>query len=251
MATIPLTWSSGEERLNFLQLVVTMIYPKNSRLRDQLFAAFLQAWLKSERSNAVPLNREEREGLERRVLYGLPPALFSECIGPGAIQSFGHGLIAGQILWQVLRLAEHAPMQASLSRARFLVERGLGRRQIDLRGLGNRRIIPSSSASISNAWSEFRSVSHFYAALIMAGTLERIDSHELARAEFLRLIALARLLCKEAEAHRSLRASDPIFKAGEAWTAPIPYDFADFSLQFPKIEAKELGLLTEYRSEDR
>jgi hypothetical protein len=262
VAKIPLTWAGGEERFNFLRLLATMFYPKSEAERGELYAVFVHDWLKTDQSNGVLWETGEREALERQTLYALPTVLFANSTERDSLTRFGHGLIAGMVLAEVLRLAQCAPEHASLSKAKLLAQSGLFRRDKELRNSGDRRrnIIPSSDESISNAWSEFRSVSHFYAALVEqrrleAGRtmLERIDrsEHKIPREELFGFIALANCFCKLGEAHRSPRAVDSTLKTSENWAASVPTEISlpVVSLKFPRLDHVEEDLLIKYRSD--
>jgi len=265
---IALMWGCREEQFNLLSILSTIIFPQSESQRQALNAESIRAWLKSENSDRGARRNEELSELAFGVLEALPENMPGEqSIGETAARQFGRGRLAGLILVQLLRLAKHAPGEHdSLGKAKHLVERELVlREQKDpihtrkararkARAQGKLVTIPSSPDSLKDAWSKFRSVSHFHGALVLqaqlasrsGGTnLERPREGLIPRSEMLKFLVLAKTLGEQGQKHRSERASEPTLPQ-EIWTAPTPYRWPAFRIDFRALEPDELESLQNY-----
>ncbi len=170
-------------------------------------------------------------------------------LGPGTntllkeAQSQGYlGLIAGQILLFVLRCAAHKPEDASVRKAIEINERALAR-EARLQG----RKFPNSTTKIRNAWGDYKSVSHLWAALHI---LEK-GEYGLNPENLTEFLGTAEFLRRRGEEHypppKRAKAT-PLLAPNEAWRAPEILDLSYITFEAPALSAQELDWLAEYRA---
>jgi len=213
----------------------TMLHPSGVKQRDATIAAGEQELL---------LLREEP----------IPPDIAKPVFNAGSAgiekashTPIDHGFIAGEVLIRVLQLAKHAPEQATIRRARFLVERGRGA-ACNTTG----RLVPGGTSTVEAAWSKFKPVSHLWAAFI-PHFVENDGSKFAVNDEFLPdMLSLARwiadLACQHHPPHMGNK-SRPILDESQIWAIPDSPDIPDAQYEPPALSEEELGWLSEYARE--
>lgn len=129
----------------------------------------------------------------RQILFRLLPSqLTAKSLAEEGLTNFGKGLVAGQILAILIRLADTAPALATLNKARHLAIAKL-RRHV-LAPNGEPKIdAPLSVRAIQDVWAKFKPVCHLYAAFAVLRDEHARDaeSGELSRKTMRRLLAIA------------------------------------------------------------
>jgi hypothetical protein len=131
-----MTLDDSDASLLRLQLVGYMHFPSDESMRDALIVA---AKARAAQQESSRLWRIVSELIPREAQQG--------------------GIIAGETLIALLQLRA-SNIEPSLGKAQYLVNSGIQRQK---RARDGR--LPSSDRSLRNAWSEFKRVSHFWAAL--------------------------------------------------------------------------------------
>ena len=178
-----------------IQVLAVMAYPNDETKRDEMVKAGLQDALQD-------LNR------------AIPPNISKPVFDRGAdgikndfVMAYKDGLITGETLHYLQRLAEYHPNEATLSRARHLV--------------GTARVAAGSSTSneksLRTAWNKFKTVAHFWAAFVdCRGNTEYLGHHKLA--EFL---GLADIYARFAIRYHAPMAQHQLMAGSEFWEIPL------------------------------
>ncbi len=184
-----------------------------------------------------------------QVRQPLPPEIVEVThSGPGTAtisSQAGHqgylGWVAGQILLFVLRCAAHRPEDASVRKAIEINGLALVREE-RLQG----RKFSSSTTTIRNAWGDYKSVSHLWAALHI---LEK-GEYGLNTENLTEFLGAAEFLRGRGEGHypppKRVNA-EPLLAPNEAWRAPEILGLPHIAFEAPPLSKQELCWLADYR----
>jgi hypothetical protein len=152
--------------MNVLYMWTVMVYPTSPVERDLMFAVHMARAVKAMAEAGAPAEIVKdwaqafvRSGGGYRILAELSEVERLDRHEGYAIQ---RGLIAGELLWYIVRL-EHSGYEGSVNKAVYLLEQILQKAKAQGNYHG-----PCNPASIRAAWSSHRSVAHFWAAYHMA-----------------------------------------------------------------------------------
>jgi hypothetical protein len=214
------------ELVDYSELLGTMMFPLDSKKRRHLVLQLVEAIRKQPPHDKIArekwdsqMSRFSESGislseLDRILFVSLPSQLNSQSLGKEGLTNFDKGLIAGQILMILIRLADIAPALATLNRARHLAMAKL--RSHVLAPNGEPKVdVPLSLRSIKDMWAKFKTVCHLYAAFTVLRDEHARDSKsgELSRQTMRRLLAIAEWYRRRGQGHRSPGSSEP-------WTRP-------------------------------
>jgi hypothetical protein len=179
-----------------------MLFPQDQKGREFWLAAAM-TWACSE----VQAGEDPR--LRLQGFYEFAPALWKLPLAPARV--FNDGLsrapranLCGFMLVQLLRLARHHQRHCRIERARLLVAESTD---------------PKVSESLlEKAWPEFKTVSHLWAAHVVA--MARFPKEGSSDSWLLRHMGLAETLRREAEAARLLDATET-WKLPELMELPV------------------------------
>lgn len=204
-----------------IQVLAVMSYPSDELKRNEMIMAGIQDALQ-ESDRATPPN------ISKTVF-----ARGAEGIQKDFDRALKGGQITGETLLCLRRLAEHRPQDATLSRARYLVE-------MARIATGTQ---PSNEKSLRVAWNNFKTVSHLWAAFVDCRGNDEFLGHD-RLAEFL---GLADLYARFAIRYRSPGATEPMFaNAAEIWEIPFFEGLPIGELHPTAPSLDELRWLVEY-----
>jgi len=123
------------EFADFQELLATMMFPSDSGKRRQMVLQLLEAIRKQPPSRPIARERWELQmsrlggsgislsELDHFLFRSLPPHLMTaHSLEEEGRENFGNGLLAGQVLLLLIRIANSAPKHATLNKARFLLQ---------------------------------------------------------------------------------------------------------------------------------
>jgi hypothetical protein len=135
--------------------------------------------------------------------------------------------------------------EASIERAAVLVESGTP----TLRRAKNRKNFPRHERKIREAFYNYRSVAHLWAAWVLLeieGMLEVDGSIEMDP-----LLAVAEDMCQFGESFMMPRRREPILTPSEIWKVPNDMNLPDIQLRMPPLAPSVLKALEGYRARPR
>ena len=190
-------------------VMATMLHPSDETARDGFVAAAIQASLQTaEAPQDTPAE--------------VAKLIFEQGGGPGITQQglrvFDQGLIAGETLQYVSKLAVHAPEDANIRKAWHLVECS---RSNARDGRGRRKA--SSATSVETAWSSFKAVAHLWAAYVVLSAVDREAENLFDDKRLPKLLGTARAFALFADQHIPPgmgSRSRPVLDLGEIWMIP-------------------------------
>jgi hypothetical protein len=244
------------ELVDYSELLGTMMFPLDSKKRRHLVLQLVEAIRKQPPEDKIArekwdlqMSRFSESGmslseLDRILFVSLPSQLSSESLSKEGLTNFDKGLIAGQILTILIRLADIAPALATLGKARHLAIVKL-RRHV-LAPNGEPRIdAPLSLRSIKDLWAKFKTVCHLYAAFTVLRDEHARDSKsgELSRQTMRRLLAIAEWYRRRGQRHRSPGSSEPTLDETKMWMLPVSIDLKDVPVDFRSIWITQADLI--------
>jgi len=242
--------------LDYQELLGTMMFPSDSRKRDDIVLQLVEAIRKTPPEAKIArqkwdsqMSRFSESGislseLDHILFESLPPHLNrAKPLAKEALANFGKGLIAGQILTILIRLEDIAAADATLNRARYFAIAKLRKHVLTPNG-EPRFDAPLSLRSIEDAWAQFRTVCHLYAAFVAMRDQHARDSRsgELSRQTMLGLLALAEAYRHRGQEHRSRGSLEPTLNEIEMWTVPTHIDLKDIAVTFPRVQISKADL---------
>jgi len=208
----------------------SMLYPSDEKRRDAYEAAVLHQHMIA-----------ENPGLP--IPAGIANLTFTHGGEPGvmknSLQAFAKGLIAGETLFTVLRLATHAPEQATIRRAQRLVG--------EFRSHKN---VTGGKTLIETAWSRFKIVSHLWAAFVALWIDSDANEHLLDDDQLPDLLSNARWYASAAATHHPPGTgsnAQPVLDPTKIWAIPNSLDILPVEVELPPLSGKERESLTQYR----
>lgn len=242
--------------IDYQELLGTMMFPSDSRKRQHFVLQLVEAIRKVPPRGKIArqnwnsqMSRFSESGvslseLDHILFESLPPQLnAAKSLRAEALANLGKGLIAGQILTILIQLDDIAPADATLNKARHLAIAKL--RKHVLTPNGEPRIdAPLSVRSIEDAWAQFRTVCHLYAAFVAMRDQHARDSRsgELSRQTMLGLLALAEAYRRRGQEHRSRGSLEPTLNESEMWIVPANIDLKDIEVSIPRVRISKADL---------
>jgi hypothetical protein len=257
MSRIGLIHNGGiAELVDYSELLGTMMFPSDSKKRRHHVLQLVEAIRKQPPHEKIArkrwdlqMSRFSESGmslseLDRLLYVSLPCQLTAESLAEEGLTNFGKGLIAGQILAILIRLADIAPALATLNRARHLAIVKLQRHV--LAPNGEPKIdVPLSLRSIKDVWAKFKPVCHLYAAFAVLRDEHARDvrSGELSRQTMRRLLAIAEWYRSRGQGHRSRGSSELTLEETKMWTVPASIDLKHVDVGFRPIWITKADLI--------
>jgi hypothetical protein len=141
------------------------------------------------------------------------------------------GDMAGRLLIFVLSCVEHEPDNASMERTYDAFKEA-----------HNNRIKGFSRAQLAKIWSEFKSVSHLWATLLVKRPLWEEAGRTGNGSKLADFLSYAEALRTTAEAHRPAN-SPPILEPDEAWRVPSRFVLPRSQIAFPNPDMLRQSML--------
>jgi len=157
------------------------------------------------------------------------------------------GFTAGLVLFKIFQLHRHHKDGGSINKAIYLTE-------IFYKGTD----IPQSKKSIKNAWKDFKSVSHYWAAAVFLfnefkgersfGLIEWLESDP--KNNLLRFLQLAEFFRNFGENHFPYKTTrTTTLNPEESWVLPDDFPALEtVELEVPELQRWELDAMSEYKS---
>jgi hypothetical protein len=236
------------ELVDYPELLGTMMFHSDSPKHRDFVLQLVEAIIKQPPDGKIArqkwnlqMSRFSESGMSlselRQILFRLLPSqLTSKSLAEEGLTNFGKGLVAGQILAILIRLADTAPALATLNKARHLAIAKL--RKHVLAPNGEPKVdAPLSVRAIKDVWAKFKPVCHLYAAFAVLSDEHARDakSGELSRQTMRRLLAIAEWYRSRGQDHRSPGSSAPTLNETEMWTVPANIDLKDVDVSFRPI----------------
>jgi len=236
------------ELVDYSEILGTMMFPSDSKKHRHLVLQLVEAIRKQPPHEKIAREKWDLQmarfsesgmslsALDRLLYVSLPSQLTAESLAQEGLTNFGKGLIAGQILALLIRLADMVPALATLNKARHLAIAKL-RRHV-LAPNGEPKVdVALSLRSIEDAWAKFKPVCHLYAAFTVLRDDHARDSRsgELSRQTMRRLLAIAEWYRSRGQGHRSPGSSEPTLDDTKMWTVPASIDLKDVDVGFRPI----------------
>ena len=231
--------SRGIAPQDWIAVWAVMLHPKDKNLRRE-FIKVSSAWLSSADGPRGALLRSTLRRDEHAIaeIAALPS---QSAVMKRAVDAAGFaGHTAGDILLYVLAAASDRPADATIHKARYLV----GKRNA-ARTSRRRKVTPASPAAIKTAWTAYRSVAHFYAAV----SLQR-QHNDLALTYFEEMPILltgAECLRRRGEAFKPPGSATPVLRPDETWRIPQNLKLPEVDIVLEGIDEWSTTRLEEYR----
>lgn len=204
-----------------IQVLAAMAYPGDETKRGEMIMAGIQVALQGSKRSTPP-------NISTPVFHA-GGASGIQKVFDRALQG---GMIAGETLHCLLRLAEHCPQAATVSRARYVVEMARTATGTE----------PSNEKSLRTAWNKFKSVAHLWAAFVDC----RGNADFLGHDRLTEFLGLADLYARFAIRYRSPGATARLLKSSEIWEIPFFDEFPIGELHPSALSPDERRWLGEY-----
>ena len=233
------------------RVVRVMCYPDSEEDRRE-FLRSIQAWTAAEAFNDDPPLPSDMAPKDVRMALADGLSLHT-ALSKAAKSVRYEGALSGEILLFILRCAEHSPKDMSVLKAVDLIGRALVKDSVRIRKQGGRTIAASRTV-IMNAWTAFRPVAHFWAAVQLWKVEGRVTEwpYLLFRVDdLLEFIALAEDLRHRGEAlyaHGQKTLGRSVLDPSATWRAPDCLALPNVQVTLPPLTDQEKSWLKEYRA---
>jgi len=157
------------------------------------------------------------------------------------------GVFAGTILTYIWRMDKgNVKDGGSVNKAIFLIDKIKGE---EIRKKSKNDNLPYNEKFIRQAWSDFKSVSHLWAAFgIWSSNGAPSELSPFLPRSFLRFISLAEKFRKFGTTHLPRAKKEYTLAEQETWFPPKNFKIIDFEFEITPLTPKELEVLEEYRA---
>ncbi len=212
-------------------ILAVMLYPNdNLKRRQWLTASKARYWRDHQDKVSLP---EEPEKLKEiiKFLADAPPfdKLFDQ-------KAFNQGIIASEKLYTILEI-DRSGIPPSAAKAEYLIDKD---------GLKSRsgKKIPSSQRSIQQAWKEYHSVAHLWAAYRIYHYLFSDDHFPLNSPKI--FLSVSEFFRRHGERITPTNQTTPYLDPSTTWKPPENFKLGEININIPELSEDGLDLVDEY-----
>ena len=232
--------SRGIAPQDWIAVWAIMLHPKDENLRREFIKVSSAACLSEANGPSGALLRSTLR-MDEHAFAEIATLPSVSTVMKRAVDAAGFaGHTAGDILLYVLAAASDRPADATLRKARYLLER---------RNAGDKsrrgKVRPASPAAIKAAWGAYRSVAHFYAAINLQR--QRNDLPLTYFEDMPMLLTGAECLRRRGEAFKPPGSATPVLRPDETWRIPQNLKLPVVDIVLEGIDEWSTTRLEEYR----
>jgi hypothetical protein len=255
---LPVVWGP-DWRHSWFRVLSVMAFPEDSDSRRRFFLELVERSLKGPASDSaiaklgwnLQMAEWQADALAdlKDLLWDAQPARMEAVpLRETAISNLSRGMLAGQILWEILRRSQRKKMRkhASLTQAKYFAEKALEERRIRLRNT-DRSTKALKERSIEIIWKSFATVSHFYAALREHPEVLRPCRFELPREDLIGFLASAEYFRRAGERFLSQGGRESLLDPAKTWTVDPALTLPQQKYSFPVHLPHELKIINSYK----